>query len=69
MVYRSHPQDPARPSVTDIKIASDYEEVWPQINLPVPAYLLVSLMNGATPDVRIYWIRGGNVTPADVRIV
>ena len=69
VVYHSHPKDPARPSLTDIKIASDYEEVWPQINLPVPAYLLVSLMNIATPDVRTYWIRAGKVTPADVRIV
>ena len=69
VVYHSHPKDPARPSLTDIKIATDYEEVWPQINLPVPAYLLVSLMNIATPDVRTYWIKAGKVTPADVRIV
>lgn len=64
VVYHSHPQDPARPSVTDIKIASDYEEIWPKINLPIPAYLLISLMT-TTPDVRCYWIKSGQVSPAD----
>lgn len=68
VIYHSHPKDPARPSVTDIKIATDYEDVWQQINLPVPAYLLISLMNTA-PDVRTYWIEGGKVTPADVLII
>ena len=28
VVYHSHPKDPARPSHTDIKIATDYEEIW-----------------------------------------
>lgn len=64
VVYHSHPHDPARPSVTDIKIASDYEDIWPKINLPIPAYLLVSLMNPA-PDVRCYWIKSGQVSPAN----
>ena len=63
VVYHSHPHDPARPSVTDIKIATDYEEIWPKINLPMPSYLLVSLMN-PTPDVRCYWIKSGQVSPA-----
>ncbi len=64
VVYHSHPHDPARPSITDIKIASDYEEIWPKINLPIPAYLLISLMDNAKPDVRTYWIKSGTVTPA-----
>ena len=64
VVYHSHPHDPARPSVTDIKIASDYEEIWPKINLPIPAYLLISLMT-STPDVRCYWIKSGQVTSTD----
>ena len=63
VVYHSHPHDPARPSVTDIKIATDYEEIWPKINLPIPAYLLISLMQ-AQPDVRCYWIKSGHVSPA-----
>lgn len=68
VIYHSHPKDPARPSVTDIKIAGDYEEVWQQINLPVPAYLLISLMDNNRPDVRTYRIKGGTVTPVDVLI-
>jgi proteasome lid subunit RPN8/RPN11 len=63
VVYHSHPHDPARPSVTDIKIATDYEEIWPKINLPNPTYLLISLMH-PTPDVKNYWITSGQVSPA-----
>ncbi len=66
VVYHSHPHDPARPSVTDIKIATDYEQYWPKINLPVPAYLLISLMHPAQPDVRTYWIKNGVVSAAEV---
>jgi proteasome lid subunit RPN8/RPN11 len=67
IVYHSHPHDPARPSVTDIKIATDYEEIWPKINLPPPAYLLVSLMH-TEPDIKTYWIKAGQVTRADVTV-
>jgi proteasome lid subunit RPN8/RPN11 len=67
VVYHSHPHDPARPSVTDIKIATDYEEYWGKINLPVPAYSIVSLMNHANPELRTYWIKNGTVTPAIVQ--
>lgn len=67
VVYHSHPHDPARPSITDIKIATDYEEIWPKINLPLPAYLIVSLMH-AEPAANTYWIKSGQVTPADVLI-
>jgi proteasome lid subunit RPN8/RPN11 len=63
IVYHSHPHDPARPSVTDIKIATDYEDIWPKINLPAPAYLLISLMN-SPPDVKTYWIKAGQVSTA-----
>ena len=66
VVYHSHPHDPARPSVTDIKIASEYEEIWPKINLPIPAYLLISLMDKTKPDIRTYWIKTGTVSPASV---
>jgi proteasome lid subunit RPN8/RPN11 len=66
VVYHSHPHDPARPSITDIKIATDYEEIWPKINLPIPAYLIISLMEKSKPDIRGYWIKGGNVTQAHI---
>jgi proteasome lid subunit RPN8/RPN11 len=66
VVYHSHPHDPARPSITDIKIATDYEEIWPKINLPIPAYLLISLMDKSKPEILCYWIKGGTVTPAPI---
>ncbi len=67
VVYHSHPHDPARPSITDIKIATDYEEIWPKINLPTPAYLLISLM-GDAPDIQTYWITAGQVGKVDVLV-
>jgi len=69
VIYHSHPHDPARPSFTDIKIASDYEEIWPKINMSIPAYLLISLMDKAKPDIRTYWIKSGTVSPASVETV
>jgi proteasome lid subunit RPN8/RPN11 len=65
-VYHSHPHDPARPSVTDVKIADDWEENWSRLNLTLPIYLLISLMDKACPDVRAYWIKQGVVTPAQM---
>ncbi len=66
VVYHSHPHDPARPSVTDIKIANEWEENWPRLNLTMPIYLLISLMDKARPDIRPYWIKGGIVSPASM---
>lgn len=68
VVYHSHPKDPARPSPTDIKIANDWEESWSQLNLTLPIYLLISLMNASKPDVKAYWIKSGDYTLADVLI-
>jgi proteasome lid subunit RPN8/RPN11 len=66
VVYHSHPHDPARPSVTDIKIANEWEENWSRLNLTLPLYLLISLMDKARPDLRTYWIKNGAVTPAQI---
>jgi [CysO sulfur-carrier protein]-S-L-cysteine hydrolase len=66
VVYHSHPHDPARPSVTDIKIANEWEENWSRLNLALPIYLLISLMDKGHPDVRGYWIKDTLVTPAAV---
>lgn len=66
VVYHSHPHDPARPSVTDIKIASEWEENWPRLNLALPIYMLISLMDKSHPDLRAYWIRSGAVSPAHI---
>lgn len=66
VVYHSHPHDPARLSVTDIKIANEWEENWSRLNLTLPIYLLISLMDKVRPDVRGYWIKNGSVTPAGI---
>ena len=66
VVYHSHPHDPARPSITDIKIATEWEENWSRLNLALPIYMLVSLMDKARPDVRGYWIKNGSVVPASI---
>jgi len=66
VVYHSHPHDPARPSVTDIKIADDWEENWVRLNLILPIYLLISLKDKNRPDIRAYWIKNGSVTPAEI---
>jgi proteasome lid subunit RPN8/RPN11 len=66
VVYHSHPHDPARPSVTDIKIANEWEENWSRLNLALPIYMLISLMDKARPDVRAYWIKHASVSSADV---
>jgi [CysO sulfur-carrier protein]-S-L-cysteine hydrolase len=66
VVYHSHPHDPARPSVTDIKIANEWEENWSRLNLTLPIYLLVSLMDKVRPDVRAYWIKNGSVSPTSI---
>ncbi|HET9606057.1 MAG TPA: M67 family metallopeptidase [Nitrospira sp.] len=66
VVYHSHPHDPARPSITDIKIATEWEDNWSRLNLALPIYMLVSLMDKARPEVRGYWIKNGSVVPASI---
>ena len=66
-VYHSHPHDPARPSITDIKIANEWEENWSRLNLALPLYLLISLMVKTHPDIRAYWIRNATVSPAHIQ--
>ena len=68
-VYHSHPHDPARPSVTDIKIANEWEENWSRLNLALPMYMLISLMDKGRPDMRAYWIKNGSVSSAAIRTV
>ncbi len=68
VVYHSHPHDPARPSVTDIKIATEWEDNWPKFNLPLPAYLLISLQDPNRPDVKLYSIQANRVSPASFTI-
>ena len=65
VVYHSHPHSPARPSVTDVKIATEYEDIWGKINLAEPLYIILSLQDKSKPDIRAYSIKEQHVTPAD----
>ncbi len=60
VIYHSHTHSPAYPSDTDVRLAA---------NWPDPYYLLVSLMDKQSPDVRLYTIWDGAVTEEPVVIV
>lgn len=65
IVYHSHPHSPARPSVTDIKIATEYEDIWGKINLAEPLYMILSLQDASNPDIRLYTIKEQKFLVAD----
>lgn len=69
VVYHSHPLDPARPSVTDTKIATEFEldGCWEKMNLSMPFYVIISLMDKSKPDIRAYRINARQVTPIEFR--
>ena len=53
-IYHSHTQSEAYPSDTDIRIAGNTAELWPDTR-----YVLVSLLNAANPSIRIFRITRG----------
>lgn len=63
-IYHSHTGSPAYPSDTDVRIAGGTAELWPDTR-----YVLVSLMDPARADVRIFQISGGVVTEEPLEIV
>ena len=60
VIYHSHTHSPAYPSDTDVRLAA---------NWPDPYYLLVSLMDKQSPDVRLFAIWDGAVSEEPVVIV
>lgn len=56
-VYHSHPEGPARPSAEDIRLAFD----------PGIRQVIISLCGGE--DVRVFWIKNGQVVPEELKIV
>ena len=58
-IYHSHPETPARPSQSDIRLAYD----------PDPFYLLVSLQQRTKPDLRAYRIVEGQVSEEAIEVV
>ena len=63
-IYHSHTGSPAYPSDTDVRIAGGTAELWPDTR-----YVLVSLMDPETPDVRIFRISDGVVTEETMEVV
>ncbi len=59
VIYHSHPHSPAYPSMTDVGLAY----------YPDAAYVIVSLENKSRPDIRAYWIKNRQVSPAEFRVV
>ena len=59
VIYHSHTHSPAYPSDTDVRLAA---------NWPDPYYLLVSLVDKQSPDVRLFIIADGKVVEEPVVI-
>ena len=59
IIYHSHTHSPAYPSATDVRLAT-----WPDA-----FYLLVSLQDKASPDIRNYTILDETVTEVPLTIV
>lgn len=62
--YHSHPKDPARPSMTDIRNAVEFDHLRDKLNLPAPRHFIISLKDPGRPDIRAYWITPDRVIPA-----
>lgn len=63
-IYHSHVRSPAYPSDTDVRIAGGTSELWPDVR-----YILISLMDAAKPQVRIFQIKGGVITEEPLQVV
>jgi [CysO sulfur-carrier protein]-S-L-cysteine hydrolase len=69
VIYHSHPHSPARPSVTDIKIATEFESTRGILNLPEPLHLIISLEMKDSPEANAFRIVNGTVTPVSYQTV
>ena len=69
VIYHSHPHSPARPSVTDIKIATEFESTRGILNLPEPLHLIISLEMEDSPEANVFRIVNGTVTPVSYQTV
>src|SRR5881397_3126795 len=63
VIYHSHPHSPARPSLTDIKIATEFEATRVVLNLPEPLHFIISLEKKDTQAAAAFRIANGTVTP------
>ena len=65
-IYHSHTHSEARPSATDVRMATwpDGKSIWPEAY-----YILVSLMDKSSPAIRAFRIEDGTISEAELRIV
>ena len=64
--YHSHTFSPARPSVTDIKIAMEFESYREKLNIPEPVHVIISLQDKTNPVIRGYRIRNSTATEVPI---
>jgi proteasome lid subunit RPN8/RPN11 len=64
--YHSHTFSPARPSMTDITIAMEFESYREKLNIPEPLHIIISLENTQHPDVRAYRIQQSQATEVPI---
>ena len=62
VIYHSHPHSPSRPSLTDIRNATDFESVRKVLNLTEPVHMIISLEDQDTPVLNAFRIAGGEVS-------
>jgi proteasome lid subunit RPN8/RPN11 len=56
-IYHSHTKSPAYPSQTDLNEAAS----WPE-----QVYLIVSLQDQGSPEVKAYWLKDGKIAEAEL---
>lgn len=64
--YHSHTFSPARPSITDIKIAMEFESYREKLNIPQPLHVIISLEDKSNPVMRAYRIQDSKATEETV---
>ena len=64
--YHSHTFSPAHPSITDIKIAMEFESYREKLNIPEPFHVIISLEKKQDPQIRAYQIREFQATEIPV---
>ena len=65
--YHSHTFSPARPSMTDIKIAMEFESYREKLNIPQPLHVIISLEDKSNPVMRAYRIQDSQATEVTVQ--
>ena len=65
--YHSHTFSPARPSITDIKIAMEFESYREKLNIPEPVHVIISLQDKTNPGIRGYRSRNSTATEVPIQ--